>query len=222
MAFIAGFITLLAKIGLLLQSGYNGLIPWFGIQPFYPFIAGTFAYLINPTLAQNKVYLISIILIFFWSLTFLGLSGLRASASFASFCAILGMIIPMAVIIILGLIWLLQGQPIAIHLDSSHLMPNWHNSQSWISLTAIMTSFLGMELAAVHVRNVQNPQKNFPRAMYFSVIIILTTMVFGSLAIAFVLPTNQINLVNGVMEAFGKFLEHYHLKEFLPLSLFYC
>lgn len=73
-------------------------LQWINTIVWYPtilsFIAGTFAYLINPQLAKNKTYLISVILVTFWSLTLLGLKGLRASAFFAGFCAITGMIIP--------------------------------------------------------------------------------------------------------------------------------
>ncbi|WP_028388009.1 amino acid permease [Legionella fairfieldensis] len=196
-------------------------LQWINTMVWYPtilsFIAGTLAYLINPALAQNKYYLISVILIVFWSLTLLGLSGLRASAAFASFCAIVGMILPMGFIILLAIIWLLKGNPLAIDLSFSNLIPHWKDSQSWVSLTAIMTSFLGMELAAVHVRNVRDPQRNFPRAMFFSVCLILTTMIFGSLAIAFVLPQEKINLVDGVMQAFTDFFQAYHLTALMPL-----
>ena len=196
-------------------------LQWINTMVWYPtilsFIAGTFAYLIDPTLAQNKYYLIGVILVVFWSLTFLGLKGLRASAAFASICAILGMILPMALIIVLAVIWLLKGNPVAIDLSVKNLIPHWQDGQSWVSLTAIMTSFLGMELAAVHVRNVRSPQKNFPRAMFFSVILILTTMIFGSLAIAFVLPKDKISLVDGVMQAFNNFFQAYHLTALMPV-----
>ncbi len=198
-------------------------LQWINTMVWYPtilsFIAGTLAYLINPELAQNKYYLITVILVIFWTLTIIGLNGLRASAAFASFCAIIGMIVPMSFIIFLAVIWIIKGNPIAIDLSWSHLIPHWTNTQSWVSLTAIMTSFLGMELAAVHVRNVHNPQRNFPRAMYFSVILILTTMIFGSLAIAFVLPQSEISLVNGVMQAFNNFFKAYHLTKLMPLMV---
>ncbi len=196
-------------------------LQWINTLVWYPtilsFIAGTIAYLINPELSQNKFYLIAVILVIFWSLTLIGLSGLRSSASFAGFCAVIGMIVPMGFIIILAIIWLIKGNPIAIDMSPSHLIPHWKDGQSWVSLTAIMTSFLGMELAAVHVRNVKNPQTNFPKAMFFSVVLILTTMIFGSLAIAFVLPKDKINLVDGVMRAFDNFLQAYHLSWLLPV-----
>ncbi len=199
-------------------------LQWINTLVWYPtilsFIAGTIAYLINPDLAQNKYYLISVILVIFWSLTFIGLSGLRTSARFAGFCAIVGMILPMGFIILLALIWLLKGNPVAIDLSWHNLLPQWKDSQSWVSLTAIMTSFLGMELAAVHVRNVKDPQKNFPKAMFFSVLLILFTMILGSLAIAFVLPKEKISLVDGVMRAFDNFFQAYHLNWLMPVLVF--
>lgn len=196
-------------------------LQWINTMAWYPtilsFIAGTLAYLLSPELAQNKFYLIGVILTVFWSLTILGLSGLKASAKFASFCAIVGMIVPIGIIIVLAIVWIIQGNHSAIHIHINDLLPNWHETQSWVSLTAIMTSFLGMELAAVHVRNVKNPQKNFPRAMFFSTILILVTMIMGSLAIAIVLPRSEISLVQGVMQAFTNFLNAYHLSMMMPI-----
>ena len=196
-------------------------LQWINTMVWYPtvlsFIAGTLAYLIEPTLAQNKFYLISVILIVFWSLTLIGLSGIHTSANFASFCTIFGLIIPMGFMITLAIIWIANHHPIAIDLSGSKLIPNWSDSQSWVSLTAIMTSFLGMELAAVHVRNVRHPQKNFPRAIFFSALLILSTMILGSLSIAIVLPKNQISLVDGVMQAFTDFLDAYHWKHLMPV-----
>lgn len=196
-------------------------LQWINTMAWYPtilsFIAGTLAYLINPALAQNKFYLIGVILVVFWSLTCLGLSGLRASAKFAGICAVLGMLIPIGLIILLALVWVINGNPSAIHLDLRDALPDFSQTQSWVSLTAIMTSFLGMELAAVHVRHVKDPQRNFPRAMFFSVIMILITMVMGSLAIAIVLPRSEIGLVQGVMQAFSQFLAAYHLSAWMPV-----
>lgn len=196
-------------------------LQWVNTIVWYPtilsFIAGTSAYLINPDLANHKAYLIGVILVIFWSLTFLGLKGLRASALFAGFCAITGMILPMLLIIILAFFWILKGHPLAIDISIHNLIPQWSHAQSWGSLTAIMTSFLGMELAAVHVRQIRNPQNHFPKAIFISVILILITMLFGSLAIAVVLPKTEINLVDGVMQAFTNFLNAYHLGTFIPL-----
>lgn len=196
-------------------------LQWVNTVVWYPtilsFIAATLAYLINPNLAQNKTYLIAVILIIFWSLTFLGQRGLRASAKFAGFCAIIGLLLPIGFFIVLAAIWVIQGKPIAIEFSLNSMIPHWGDSQSYASLTAVMTSFLGMELAAVHVRNIHNPQRNFPRAIFFSAILILVTMILGALAIALVLPEAEIGLVNGVMQAFTNFFQVYNLSYLMPV-----
>jgi len=196
-------------------------LQWINTMVWYPtilsFIAGTIAFLVDPALASNKVYLVSVILITFWTLTFLNLRGVKASARFASVCAIIGMIIPMILIISLALFWIISGKPLQLHMHLNTMLPHLGHSESWISLTAIMTAFLGMELATVHVRNVENTQKTFPKAMFFSVLIILFTMILGSLAIAFVIPHSQINLVDGVMQAFSYFFHAYHMQWFIPI-----
>lgn len=196
-------------------------LQWINTMVWYPtilsFIAGTVAYLINPALANNKVYLISIILAVFWIMTLINLKGLHISAKFASICAFVGMVIPMALIIILAIVWLLQGHHTQITINWHTAIPHLGHSNSWISLTAIMAAFLGMELAAVHVNQVKNPQKTFPKALLISIFSILITMILGSLAIAFVLPSNQINLVDGVMQAFDNFFQAYHLSWLLPV-----
>jgi amino acid transporter len=181
------------------------------------FIAGLIANLIDPELAQNKLFLVGIILSTFWVLTLMNLKGLRVSTAFTTFCAIAGMVIPMALIITLAIVWLLKGNPSQIHFTTSNIFPSWSSINTWVSLTAIMTAFEGMELAAVHVKDISNPQKTFPRALFISVWIILITMLFGSLSIAIVLPHEQINLVSGVMQAFASFFHAYHIDWFIPV-----
>lgn len=196
-------------------------LQWINTMVWYPtilsFIAGTLAYLINPHLVYNKAYLITIILIVFWAQTLINLRGLHISARFAATCAVIGMFLPMALILILGIVWLCLGDHSAIQLHANNLLPHFGHSQSWISLTAIVTAFLGMELAAVHINEVKTPQSSFPKALLSSVFIILATMIFGSLVIAVVLPKAQISLVGGVMQAFSEFFKVYHLRWAVPV-----
>lgn len=192
----------------------NNII-WF--PTILSFIAGTAAYLIDPALAQNKFYLVTVILLTFWALTLLNLKGIRLSSKLTSFCAISGLIIPMVVIISLLVAWIVMGKPLQIHLTPTNLLPNWGHIDNWIALTAIMTGFLGMELATVHIKDVKNPQKTFPKALAISTVVILITMILGALAIAFVVPYNQINLVNGTIQTFAYFLDAFHLSWLTPV-----
>jgi glutamate:GABA antiporter len=196
-------------------------LQWINTIVWYPtilsFIAGTAAYLIDPHLAEHKIYLVAVVLTVYWALTIINLKGIRMAARLASVCTIFGMIIPVALIIILGLVWVFKGLPLQIHFTSHSMLPKLSNTQSWISLTAIVTSFLGMELACVHTKNVKNPKKVFPRSLLFAVFFILGTMILGSLVIAWVLPQSQIHFVDGVMQVFSSFFHQYHLTWILPI-----
>lgn len=123
----------------------------------------------------------------------------------------------MALIIGLLIFWLLQGNPLQIHLTAATIFPSFSHTDNWMALTAIMLGFAGMELASVHIKDVDHPQRNFPRALAFSSLIILSTMMLGSLAIAFILPYDQINLVNGTIQTFAYFLSAYHISWLLPV-----
>lgn len=196
-------------------------LQWINTMVWYPtilsFIAGTASFLIDPALAQNKYYLVTVIIGVFWFLTLINLRGIQTSAKFASFCAVIGMMLPMLLIIVLAIIWIGLGKPLQIDLTPAALVPSFKHTSSWLSLTAIMTSFLGIELATVHVNKINNPRKMFPKAILYSTVTILVTMIAGSLAIALVLPQSKISLVNGVMQAFANFFAVYHMTWVIPL-----
>lgn len=191
-------------------------LQWINTMVWYPtilsFIAGTAAYLIDPSLANDAHYLIAVILVVFWGLTIVNLFGLNISTKVNNFCALIGMMFPMCLLVVLGGIWVFTGKPIQIEITAATVFPSLNNTSSWISLIAIMASFLGMELAGVHVNDIKDPQRNFPKAILYSCIFLIMTMLLGSLAIAFVLPADKINLVAGVMQVFSNFFEVFHMQ----------
>lgn len=196
-------------------------LQWINTMVWYPtilsFIAGTAAYLYDPALAQNRVFLISVILFVFWGLTFFNMRGIHASVRFNSICGMMGTLLPMGCMIFLALAWVFKGNPLQISFASSAWLPSLKGSENFVSLIAIMASFLGMELAGVHVADIENPQKNFPRAMAFSVLILLTTMILGSLSIAAIIPTHEIHLVDGIMQTFSYFLHAFQVPFLIPI-----
>ena len=123
----------------------------------------------------------------------------------------------MTLITSLGLMWYLQGNPIQIEFTRQALLPDLHNANLWVSLTGIVLSFCGIEIATVHAQDVKNPQSAFPKALFWAVIIILSTLMFGSLAIAAVIPSNEMSLVAGIMQAFDTFFSAYHMHWVLPI-----
>ncbi len=183
------------------------------------FIASTLAYLIAPKLATNPYYLLIAILTLLWLLTFITSKGIRISGKLAAGCTIFGVFLPMFALIILGACWLASGKPVNLHLTWHGVIPHFTHWDSWVSLTAVMTSFLGAELATVNVRDVHNPTRNFPKALLTAVILILITMILGSLTIALMIPAHQINLMNGTMETLQGFFASYHLTYLMPIAV---
>lgn len=181
------------------------------------FIAGSLSYLLNPEWAHHPLYLIVVILSTIWGMTWINSMGLRISSQFAGICTLLGLIVPMTAIICFGIYWLLSGKPTAISLDWAHVIPPFNKMDHWISLTAIITSFLGTELSSVHIKEIKNAKRNFPSALGTAVVGILFTMIAGSLSIAMVIPKEQIGLVDGVMQTFQFFLQQYHLGFLTPI-----
>jgi amino acid transporter len=194
---------------------------WIENVLWYPtilaFLAGTAGYLISPDLAHNKFFLIFVILASFWGVTLINWLGMKSSARFSNFCTFAGLLAPMTLIISFGFIWFLSGMPIQINLTPSSLLPDFNNTQLWVALAGIILSFCGMEIAAVHGCDVKNPQKTYPRAMLIATFIILLTLIFGSLAIAIVVPQNEISLVAGIMQACDTFFGAYHMQWVLPI-----
>jgi len=195
---------------------------WIENVIWYPtilsFVAGSIGYLFSPSLISNKFFLIAVILAAFWGTTIINLMGMKVSAWFSNFCAITGLLAPMALIIALGFIWMVTGHPLQIHFTEAALLPHWSDSHMWVALTGVMLSFCGMEIATVHARDVNNPQRAFPKALIIATVIMLVTLVFGSLAIAIVLPEPKISLVAGIMQAFDAFFVAYHLHWILPFA----
>jgi glutamate:GABA antiporter len=194
---------------------------WIENVIWYPaillFTASTLGYLISPDLANNKYFLITTILVIFWSTTVINLLGMRLSAIFSSVCTIFGILLPMGVIIALGFLWIYLGKPQQVHFGLDSLFPHVKQSNLWAGVTGIMMAFCGMEIATSHASDVRNPHYAFPRAFLISTIILIITLTLGSATIAIVLPEHQINLMVGIMQIFKTFLVAYDLHIIIPI-----
>lgn len=188
---------------------------WFHNMTWYPamlaFIASTSVYKLNPELAHNKVYLAAIILIGFWVLTFFNFLGISSSALFSSICVIIGTLIPGAILVALAGAWILKGNPIAIQFSWSELIPNFCDSSSFVMLAGLLLALCGLEANANLAADIENPKKNYPKAVLIGGISTLLILVLGSLSIAIVIPREEISLVSGLIQSFILFFNKYNL-----------
>ncbi len=196
-------------------------LQWLHNLPWYPamfaFVATLIAYAINaPHLIQSKNFILLVILVGFWGITLFNFFGVKTSGWLSSFCVIVGAILPGAFLITLGIIWLARGMPTEIAFTWKNTLPSFSQFNNIGFLAATFLAFAGLEVTAVHAKDVINPRKNYPRAIFLSAIFSLVLFVLGSLAIAIVLPQKDISLVAGIMEAFAKILAIYKISGLVP------
>jgi amino acid transporter len=123
----------------------------------------------------------------------------------------------MGFIISLGVLWMILGKPQNINFSWHALLPDIRNADNMALLTVLLYSLVGIELSAAHAGEVKNPQRNYPKAILWSVLIILGSLIFSSLAIALVVPQSELNIIAGLLQAFETFFNAFHLRGLMPL-----
>jgi glutamate:GABA antiporter len=190
---------------------------------YYPtllgFVASTLAYVFNPDLADNGVYTGIVIVVVFWLGVFMSArGGTGGIAKLASSGLLVGTLIPGALLVILGVIYLLQGNPSAAPMTASHLIPQWTGIASLVLIVNNFLSYSGMEMNAVHVSSLKDPGTEFPKAMFFAVGLVLMIFILPALAISWVIPSKELSLTAGVMQAFDGFFSYFNLQFLTPIA----
>ncbi len=181
------------------------------------FIAATLAYVFCPALADNKVYTLVVILVIYWGGTLANLYGMKTSA-WITILGVVSTLVTTALIIVMGLAWVLMGNPSQLTFSMDSLLPDFSNLHDLVFLAGALVIVSGIEVSAVHHEQVQNPKRAFSRATFISVLVSFTAIVLGSLSIALVVPQEELSLVSGLMEAFNRFFSAYHLKWLVPVT----
>ena len=176
----------------------NNLV-WF--PTVLAFIASTLAFALTPTLASNSLYMFTVMMAAFWGTTLIALSDPELTNKFSNVGVVLGGIIPAVLIIALGMIWIIDGSKTVIPPFSLGAIVPTITLSTLPFFATIVLLFSGMEMAGFHALETKNPQRDYPRAMALSAIIIFLCTVFATLAIAFVIPASKLNLASGVMQA---------------------
>jgi putative glutamate/gamma-aminobutyrate antiporter len=189
---------------------------------YYPtllgFVASTLAYVFNPDLATNGIYTGIVIVCVFWLGVFMSArGGTGGIAKLASSGLLIGTLIPGAVLVILGVVYLVQGNPSAAPMNADHLIPQWTGIASLVLIVNNFLSYSGMEMNSVHVGSLKNPKSEFPKAMFFAMGLVLLIFILPALAISWVVPAQQLSLTAGVMQAFSEFFGYFGIERLVPI-----
>jgi amino acid transporter len=188
---------------------------------YYPsllgFVASTLAYVFNPELASSGVWTACVIVVVYWTGVWVSSRGTSGVAGLASGGLIIGTLIPGAVLVLLGMVFLGQGNPSAAPMDADHLLPAWAGLASLVLIVNNFLSYSGMEMNAVHVGSLKNPAKEFPKAMFLAMGLVLVIFILPALAIAWVVPAEQLSLTAGVMQAFDAVFAEFGTQWLTPI-----
>lgn len=203
-----GFVTIW------MQWVYN--VVWY--PTIMAFISSSIAYAFDPSLATNPHFILAMTLILFWVATLANCFGMRISSLASTVGALAGTLLPMTLIIILGFFWLGSATHTSeIEFTVTSFFPESFDSSHLVFSLGILYGLMGMEMSAAHAEEVRNPQKDYPRALLYSTIIIFASLVLASLAIALVIPRESLQLVSGLNDAFSIFLKAYRLNWLMPI-----
>ncbi|WKK22293.1 APC family permease [Streptomyces olivoreticuli] len=182
---------------------------------YYPsllaYVASTFAYVIDPRLADNGLYIALVIVVVYWSGVLISSRGTKAVAGLAGAGLVIGTLIPGAVLVVLGLVFLGQGNASAAPMDSGHFLPPWTGLASLVLIVNNFLSYAGMEMNGVHVASLREPGRQFPRSVFAATGLVLLIFILPALAISWVMPGEDLSLTAGVMQAFQGFFDHFHV-----------
>jgi len=180
-------------------------IVWF--PTVLSFVAATLAYVVKPSLAENKLYLVIAMLTIFWGLTLANFFGMKWTARLNNPAVVGGTLFPAALLIGLGAYWLLAGRHSAIPFSGDKLVPDFSSLGNLVFFSGVVLGFAGIEMAGFHAKETRNPGRDYPRAIFLAAGLIVGVSVFATLAIAFVVPHAKLSLVSGLLQAFDFFFQ---------------
>jgi glutamate:GABA antiporter len=188
---------------------------------YYPavlaYIASTLAYVFAPSLAHSGLYTTIVIIVVFWAAVLFSARGVLATGKLASYGIFIGTLIPGVLLVLLAAIYLLQGNASAAPLNAHHVLPAWHGLTSVVLIVNSFFLYAGVEVNAVHVDELRDAPREFPKATLVAVILILLVFIFPTLSISVAVPAGHISFTAGVMQAFKSLLDHFGLGVVAPI-----
>lgn len=153
-------------------------------------------------LAGNRIYTLLIVLGVYWICTFNTFRGMKYANKLSTLGGLCGTIIPAAVLIVMGVVYLIMGKTVYLPLDKP-FWPDFEHFGTIVLAASIFLFYAGMEIQAVHVPGMKNPSRDFPKSVLVAVLIILAIFVAGTLAIGIVIPESKINLLQSLLVAYN-------------------
>lgn len=184
-------------------------LEWQTIVFWFPtvlmFGAASLAYIAWPEsfdreLASNKWYTLVVAMLLYWGATFNAFRGQKSANLLSTYGGMIGTIIPGAILIILGALYFILGKQ--NNLADVPFFPDFSHFNTLVLAASIFLFFAGMETQAVHINDMNNPAKQFPRSVFIAGGAIVLLYALGTIVIGLVVPAKNIDLLQSLLVAY--------------------
>ncbi len=167
-------------------------------------------------LAADKYYTIAVVLGIYWLATLISMKGLGWVGKVSKIGGMIGTIIPAGVLVVFGVIYLCMGGHSEMNFHSSFI-PDLTNFDNVVLAASIFLFYAGMEMSGVHVRDISNPARNYPKAVFGGALATVLIFVLGTYALGIIIPAKDINLVQSLLVGFDNYCKAFHIEWFTPV-----
>jgi len=202
------------------RTGFLAIwLQWIESTIWYPtvltFGAVSFAYIglndaSDAALASNKIFTLVTVLAIYWAATFIALKGLGWVGKISKWGGMIGTIIPAGLLIVLGIVYIASGGH--NHMDMSQgFFPDLTKFDNLVLASSIFLFYAGMEMMGIHVMDVDNPSRNYPKAIIIGSLATVAIFVLGTFSLGFIIPAKDINLTQSLLIGFDNYFRHFHI-----------
>ena len=156
------------------------------------------------TLASNRLYTLVVVLGIYWLATFISLKGMSWVGKVSKIGGLVGTIIPAGLLVVLAIIYLVAGG--TSHMDfHGSFFPDLTNFNNLVLASSIFLFYAGMEMGGIHVKEVDNPSKNYPKAVLIGSLVTVLIFVLGTFSLGIIIPKEDINLTQSLLVGFDRY-----------------
>ena len=123
---------------------------------------------------------------------------------------LIGTIIPAGLLIVLGIIYIATGGHNYMDMQQSFI-PDLTKLDNLVLASSIFLFYAGMEMMGVHVMDINNPSRNYPKAIIIGSLATVCIFVLGTFALGVIIPAKDINLTQSLLIGFDNFFRYFHI-----------
>ena len=167
-------------------------------------------------LAANRYYTLAVVLAIYWIATLISMKGLGWVGKVSKVGGIVGTIIPVIILVVCGVVFLATGGQSQMDFHGD-FFPDFSNFDNVVLAASIFLFYAGMEMSGVHVRQINNPAVNYPKAVFGGALVTVLIFVLGTYALGVIIPAKDINLVQSLLVGFDNYFKAFHMNWFTPV-----